>query len=265
MTDPSSPTTDRPPERLEGKTALITGGTSGIGLAVGRRFLDAGAKVVAVARHPSEHAERAGIRVVTADVADEAQVAIAFDRAVEEVGRLDAVVLNAGIADVDPPDLGSMDLAAVRRQFEVNTMGVLHGLVRAPAAMRDGGSITITATGALAWPFPGYLGYSISKAPLPTIAVHAAMALGSRGIRVNTVSPGTVLTQMQPADDPEARIASVATVLGRVATPEDVAGVFVFLASDDARYVTGTDLRVDGGWIGGLTPAEADVLLGSID
>jgi NAD(P)-dependent dehydrogenase (short-subunit alcohol dehydrogenase family) len=70
---------------------------------------------------------------------------------------------------------------------------------------------------------------------------------------------------MQPADDPEARIASVATVLGRVATPEDVAGVFVFLASDDARYVTGTDLRVDGGWIGGLTPAEADVLLGSID
>jgi 3-oxoacyl-[acyl-carrier protein] reductase len=89
------------------------------------------------------------------------------------------------------------------------------------------------------------------------------MKLGPRGIRVNTVSPGTIITAMQPEDDPEARIAPLATCLGRVGTPEDVAGVVAFLASDDARYVTATDIRVDGGWLGGITERERDALLGN--
>jgi NAD(P)-dependent dehydrogenase (short-subunit alcohol dehydrogenase family) len=122
--------------------------------------------------------------------------------------------------------------------------------------------VIITATAALHWAFPDYLGYTMSKAPLRSMCVHAAMKLGARGIRVNTVSPGTILTGMQPDDDPEATICRIVTCLGRVGTPEDVAGAYLFLAGDDSRYVTGTDLRVDGGWLDGITYREAERLLG---
>jgi NAD(P)-dependent dehydrogenase (short-subunit alcohol dehydrogenase family) len=247
---------------LEGRSALVTGGTSGIGLAVVRRFRAEGARVVAVARRARGEVEAMGAHEVTCDVADEAQVADAFVRARDLVGTLDVVVLNAGISELDDAELGAMDASSLRTQLEVNAMGVFHGLQQAPAHLRDGGSIAITATGALHWPFPDYLTYSASKAPLHAMCAHAAMKLGPRGIRINTVSPGTIVTEMQPPDDPEARISPLATCLGRVGTPEDVAGVFVFLASDDSRYVTGADIRVDGGWIGGLTYAEADRLLG---
>ena len=80
---------------------------------------------------------------------------------------------------------------------------------------------------------------------------------------MNTVSPGTIVTEMQPDDDPEARVAAIATCLGRVGTPDDVAGAYLFLAGDDSRYVTATDLRVDGG-CDGLTPAELAAVLGDV-
>jgi len=187
-------------------------------------------------------------------------VEAAFERAVGLVGSLDAVVLNAGIFEADEDDRVAPRPETVRAQFEVNAMGVLHGLEACGSAIRDGGSVTITATGALWWAFPGYMGYTASKAPVLQLCRHAAMRLGPRGIRVNTVSPGTIVTEMQPDDDEEARITPVATCLGRLGTPEEVAGAFVYLASDDASYVTATDLRVDGGWIEGITPASAAIL-----
>ena len=247
--------------RLAGRTAVVTGGTSGIGLAVVERFRAEGAQVVAMARGDRPEPEAVGARFVPCDVADEQQVASAFARAVELIGPLDVVVLNAGTAelDEDPPEIA--DPSVVRRLFEVNAMGVVHGLRHAPPQMRDGGSILITSTAALAWPFPGYLAYSASKAPLEALRTHAAMKLGPRGIRVNSVSPGTILTEMQPADDLEARLAPLTTCLGRVGTTEDVTGAFLFLASDESRYVTATDIRVDGGWLGGLTATEAERLL----
>jgi NAD(P)-dependent dehydrogenase (short-subunit alcohol dehydrogenase family) len=226
-----------------------------------RRFLAEGASVVALARRERTAPQEAGARFVACDVADRGQVDAAFLRAVELVGPLDVVVLNAGIAEVEGAYGGAFDPETVRGLLEVNCLGVLHGLRAAAGSMRDGGSIVITSTAALAWPFPGYLGYSASKAPLGALRTHAAMELGPRGIRVNTVSPGTIVTEMQPDDDAEARIAPVATCLGRVGSTDDVTGAYLFLASDDSAYVTGTDLRVDGGWIGGLTPAEAERLL----
>ncbi len=246
---------------LVGRSAVVTGGTSGIGLAVVRRFREAGAAVVALARRPRPEAEEAGAVVVVCDVADEDAVARAFATAVELVGPLDVVVLNAGISELDGGATAEMDSDVFRQMLEVNTMGVFHGLRHGPSHMRDGGSIVITATAALWWPFPDYMAYTASKAPLRSMCVHAAMKLGPRGIRVNTVSPGTIVTEMQPPDDPEALINPLATCLGRVGAPEDVVGAYHFLASDDSRYVTGTDLRVDGGWIGGLTYAEAEALL----
>ena len=258
--EPSDPA-PAPSRPLHGRTALVTGGTSGIGLEVVRRFVRAGADVVALARRPSDEVDRAGGRSLVCDVADPGQVAESFRDAAELLGPLDVLVLNAGISRLDGGGLDRMDAASFRSMLEVNTMGVFHGLQQAPARMRDGGSVIITATAALWWPFPDYMSYSGSKAALHAMCTHAAMKLGRRGIRVNTVSPGTILTGMQPDDDAEARINPLATCLGRVGRPEDVGGVYVFLASDDSRYVTGTDIRVDGGWIGGLTYAEADKLL----
>ena len=248
---------------LRGRRALVTGGTSGIGLAVVRRFVAEGAEVVALARRELAEVTEAGASMIAADVADAGQLEQAFDHARELVGDLDTVVLNAGISELDSGvELSEDDGERLRAQLDVNTMGVFHGLRLTSEAMRDGGSIAITSTAALAWPFPDYLTYAASKAPLAALRDHAAMKLGPRGIRVNTVSPGTILTPMQPDDDPEARVAPLATCLGRSGTTDDVAGVFVFLASDDSRYVTATDIRVDGGWLGGLTYAEAAALLG---
>jgi NAD(P)-dependent dehydrogenase (short-subunit alcohol dehydrogenase family) len=247
---------------LSGKAAVVTGGTSGIGAAVVRRFASEGASVLALARRETSEVAEAGATFIACDVADGDQVERAFNDAWERLGPLDSVVLNAGISELDGGSLRATEPESLRRQFEVNAMGVFHGLRHAPGHMLDGGSITITSTAALGWPFPDYLTYSASKAPITAMVSHAAMELGPRGIRVNSISPGTIITGMQPDDDPEARTARVATCLGRVGTPEEVAGSYVFLASEDARYVTATDLRVDGGWIGGVTPAELKRLLG---
>lgn len=247
---------------LEGVAAVVTGGTSGIGAAVVRRFVAEGASVVAMARRERPEVTEAGASFLACDVSDADQTERAFSEAQERLGPLDAIVLNAGISELDGASSTAADPESFRRQFEVNTMGVLHGLRSGAPRMRDGGSVTITSTGALAWPFPGYLTYAASKAPLAAVVSHAAMELGPRGIRVNSISPGTIVTEMQPDDDPEARAAAIATCLGRFGTTDDVVGAYVFLASDDARYVTATDLRVDGGWIGGLTPAELAAVLG---
>jgi NAD(P)-dependent dehydrogenase (short-subunit alcohol dehydrogenase family) len=251
--------------RLQGRTALVSGGSSGIGLAVASRFVVEGADVTALARHYRPEVDDVGARFVAADTSDPEQMRAALRSTAERAGPLDVLVLNAGIASLDAGALEDTDLADVEELVRVNTMGVLHGLAAMPPFLRDGASVIITASAATSWAFPGYMGYSLSKAPLYEMARHAAMKLGARGIRVNTVSPGTVLTAMQPPDDPEARIAQVATCLGRAAFPDEVAGVYVFLASDDSAYVTGTDIRADGGWLDGLTEAHARTLLAGID
>ncbi|HVF07848.1 MAG TPA: SDR family oxidoreductase [Actinomycetota bacterium] len=247
--------------RLQDRTALVTGGSSGIGLAVVSRFVSEGARVTAVARRYRPEVDDVGARFVAADAGDAEQMRAALRTTFELTGPLDVVVLNAGIASLDADSLEDTDLAEVADLVQVNTMGVLNGLACMPPYLRDGASVIITASAATSWAFPGYMGYSLSKAPLYEMARHAAMKLGGRGIRVNTVSPGTVLTPMQPSDDPEAQIARVATCLGRAAFPDEVAGVFVFLASDDSTYVTGTDVRADGGWLDGLTEAHAQAVL----
>ena len=251
--------------KLQDRTALVTGGSSGIGLAVVSRFVSEGAGVTALARHYRPEVDDVGGRFVAADTNDPAQMRAALAATADHAGPLDVLVLNAGIASLDASTLEATDLDDVEELVRVNTMGVLHGLTAMPPYLRDGASVIITASAATSWAFPGYMGYSLSKAPLYEMARHAAMKLGSRGIRVNTVSPGTVLTSMQPADDPEARVARVATCLGRAAFPDEVAGVYVFLASDDSAYVTGIDIRVDGGWLDGLTEAHLRTLLAGID
>lgn len=251
--------------RLQSRTALVTGGSSGIGLAIVSRLVAEGADVTALARHYRPEVDDVGAHFVAADTSDPEQMRAALASTTERVGPLDVLVLNAGIASLDAATLEMTDLDDVQALVRVNTMGVLHGLTAMPVFLRDGASVIITASASTSWTFPGYMGYGLSKAPLYEMARHAAMKLGGRGIRVNTVSPGTVLTPMQPDDDPEARISRVATCLGRPAFPDEVAGVYLFLASDDSAYVTGTDIRADGGWLDGLTEAHARTLLAGIE
>ena len=149
--------------------------------------------------------------------------------------------------------------------MKTNTRGVFLCLNRAPAIMADGGSVIITSTGAADFVFPGYATYGASKSALAILARHAAAQLGARGIRVNCLSPGTIVTPIQPEDDPEAIICKMHTCLGRTGTTNDVVGAYHFLASDESRFVTAAELVVDGGWVGGLTERSADALLRESD
>lgn len=250
---------------ISGKKTLIIGGTSGIGLAVARRFAEAGADVVVSGRmNRLEDADRA-IDFVECDVDDEASVKRLFDAVADKFGTADCLIINAGIAPDDRGGFGAMMTDTFDSAMTTNTRGVFLCLNRAPAIMADGGSVIITTSGAADFVFPGYATYGASKSALSILARHAAAQLGARGIRVNSLSPGTILTPIQPEDDPEAIICKAHTCLGRTGTTDDVVGAYHFLASDESRFVTAAELVVDGGWVGGLTERSAAALLRASD
>jgi len=245
---------------LTGKNALVTGGCSGIGLAVVRRFLAAGARVIAADLKTSTEFEATGAGFVVVDVTDEARVAAAFAEAQQRLGKLDIVVNNAGIALEEGP-IVETNVEAFDRILAVNLKGVLFGLKYAPRHMTDGGSIINTASAAAFATVPEYTGYAISKAGVVKLTEQAAVELSARRIRVNAVCPGTTTTAMEPADSEESVICAYTTALGRPGRPEEQAAVFHFLASDDSGYVNAQAIRVDGGWVSGVTYGAMEKLL----
>jgi gluconate 5-dehydrogenase len=246
---------------LAGKRALVIGGTTGIGFAVGSRFCDAGATVVVTGRRNSDAINSSDCHYISSDVTSELSVEKAMIEAVEYLGGLDIAVINAGIALDDEADIGTAATSTFDSQLQTNLRGAYLCLKYVSRHIADGGSIVLTSSGAASILFPGYLAYGASKAGLPIMAKHAAAQLGARGIRVNCLSPGTIITAMQPDDDPEARICARHTCLGRPGAPDDVIGAFHFLASDESRYVTATELVVDGGWAGGVTAMSAQAII----
>jgi NAD(P)-dependent dehydrogenase (short-subunit alcohol dehydrogenase family) len=246
---------------LAGKKALIIGGTSGIGFAVGTRFSEDGAAVIVTGRRVNEAVLSSACHFIYSDVTIESSVETALREAVAQLGGLDIAVINAGIALDDGAGVDDAAASTFDTQIQTNLRGAFLGLKYVAKNISDGGSIVLTSTGAANILFPGYLGYAASKAGLPIMARHAASQLGSRGIRVNCVSPGTIITAIQPAEDAEARICARHTCLGRTGTSEDVLGAFHFLASDQSRYVTATELVVDGGWAGGVTANSAAAII----
>lgn len=245
-------------QRLAGKTALVTGAASGIGLAVAQRFVAEGATVL-FADRDAEGAARAasetgaGAVALTMDITDESSVRAAFERAVAEGHTLDVVVANAAVqlfgADARIADL---DLDTWRRTIDVNLTGTFLTVKHAVRAMRGrGGSIILTGspTG-LNGEGADFTAYSTSKAGIHGLARTVAAAYATENIRVNTVVPGYTETPLVTtiSSDDTARAAIVSRIpLGRPGTPADVEGVMVFLASDDASYATGSLFRVDGG------------------
>ena len=248
---------------LQGKRAIVTGGSAGIGRAVAEALAEHGASVViADIVDGSEAAESLGGKFVEVNVADESSVKSALSLATEYLGgKLDIVVLNAGVGDVGPT-LEETEQALLDKVTSINHYGVLYGLKHAPSLMNDNGSIVCTSSMAAFITVPGAGVYSAGKRAVNSLVETAAGELGRRGIRVNAVCPGYTATAMGSGEEGQ-KLCAAFTALGRVADVDDMAGVFVFLASDASRYMTGQALKVDGGWDFGPTEKLLELVTGS--
>jgi len=248
------------PGRLLGKTAIVTGGTQGIGLAVVRLFVAEGANIVVVARsedkgHDLFHEfgpDR--LHFLPGDVTDEATARDAVATAISHFGSLQILVNNAGLDWTG--DLFEATLSDLERVMAVNLFGAFLMLREAGRQMRvGGGSIVNLSSRTAAVGIPTMSLYAASKGALSSLTRSAAVEWAQFGIRVNAVAPGLTETPLarawfQGQPDPEAFKAGVsATIpLGRLATPEEVAAAVLFLASDEAGHITGAILPVDGGY-----------------
>jgi NAD(P)-dependent dehydrogenase (short-subunit alcohol dehydrogenase family) len=229
---------------LEAKRVVVTGGTSGIGAATVQRFRDEGSQVAAIA---DRDVEDPGL---LCDVADADEVARAFARVDEVLGGVDVLIANAGIS-VRKPFL-EIEEADWRRVLDVNLTGVFHCAQQAARRMAagDGGVILMTASTNGLTGHPFYADYNAAKAGVIQLARTMALELAPK-VRVNSICPGYVLTPMQSAEYSDEMLAEVdaGIPLGRHASPEEVAALFAFLASDDGAYFTGATVTIDGGEI----------------
>jgi NAD(P)-dependent dehydrogenase (short-subunit alcohol dehydrogenase family) len=222
---------------LAGKRVVITGGTSGIGAATAQRFRDEGCEVVILARRP-------GPDVVQCDVADREQV----DRAFARIGAVDVLIDNAGISVRSP----AVDIAASQWEqvIATNLSGAFWVAQAAARTMLlgDGGVIVFTASTNALVGYRYYADYNASKAGLVALTKSLALEWAPK-IRVNAVCPGYVLTPMQEAEYTPEMLDEVnrRIPLGRHATPEELAGLFAYLACDEAAYFTGSVIVMDGG------------------
>ena len=241
---------------LEGKAALVTGGARGIGAAAALRLARDGADVAVTFQHSRDRAEDVVERIkgigrralaVRADSADPAALVAAVERTVDEFGRLDVLVNNAGVFLVGP--LEGLTLAEFDRTMAVNVRGPFVASQAAARHMVGGGRIiTIGSNVAERVAFPAFSLYATSKAALVGLTKALGRELGSRGITVNLVNPGATDTDMNPADGESAAAINSHTAVGHYAVPDDVAGAVAFLAGPDGRYVTGASVAVDGGF-----------------
>jgi 3-oxoacyl-[acyl-carrier protein] reductase len=245
-----SPTTSgaRP---LEGRTALVTGGSRGIGAAIVRRLTADGARVAFTYTSAKDKAdavaEATGALAVQADNTDHDAVGAAVARTVEHYGRLDILVNNAGVAHIAP--IKDFPIEEFDRQIAVNVRGVFSAVQAAADHLGQGGRIiTIGSVSADRAPQSGIGVYAATKAAVAGLTRGLARELGPRGITVNTVQVGPTDTDMNPDSGPGAEWAKQLTTVGHYAQPADIASAVAYLASPEARFVTGSSWNVDGGF-----------------
>ena len=244
--------------KLEGKIALVTGASSGIGLATAKRFVAEGAYVFITGRREQELSVAvkdigknvAGIR---GDVSQLADLDRLFDQIKRDKGRLDVLFANAGIAKYAP--LGKITEDLYDSIFDVNVKGVLFTVQKALPLMSDGSSIILNASIVGSKGLPANSVYSATKAAVRSFARTWTTDVKERHIRVNAVSPGSTdtpglndLLASSPVGEERCKKISAIVPLGRLGTPDEIAKAVVFLASDDSSYITGAELFVDGGF-----------------
>ena len=248
------------PTRLDGKVAVVTGSSSGIGFAVARRLAELGARVVVNSRsadraqQTADDLRDAGFTVTPApgDVATERGVKELFDRALDAHGTIDILVNNAGMPSIKPAE--ELSLEDWRRTLDLNLTGPFlctQAAGRVMLAKGDGAIVNVSSMLAHI-SLPGRLAYVVSKRGLDGITSTLGIEWASRGVRVVSVNPAYVRTPlvdgaMQRGGFKQADV-DRRTPLGRIAQPEEVANVVAFLASPAASYVTATGLLIDGGW-----------------
>jgi NAD(P)-dependent dehydrogenase (short-subunit alcohol dehydrogenase family) len=249
---------------LKDKVAVVTGGASGIGLEIAKRFMAAGARVaIGDLQDGSSVAEQNGFIYQSVDVSDAASVQACLESVTAQLGTLDILVNNAGMGGEDGVTIEDSDEDLTRKLFEVNTLGVLHGLKYGPRHMNDSGAIVNTASLGASLMFPGSGPYSASKAAVVTLTQMSALELAPRKIRVNAVAPSFIRTPMAEKDiELFEKIGRTSTAAQRIAEPEEVAAVFHFLAADDSAYVNGQVINVDGGMSLGFTNEQLEWIAG---
>src|ERR1700692_3625829 len=241
-------------KKLEGKVAVITGGSAGIGLATAKRFAEEGAYVFITGRRQAEldaAVKEIGPKAVAvrADAADIADLAHLFDTVKAAKGRIDVLFANAGIYEFTP--FGTITEDAYDKMFDINVKGVLFTVQQAVPLMADGGSIILTGSVAGSKGFEADTVYGATKAAIRSFARTWTADLKARQIRVNVLSPGPVQTPgfgVFANDEVKGYMKSIVP-LDRIGTPDEIANAALFIALDDSSFVAGVVLFVDGGSI----------------
>ncbi len=245
-------------KRLEGKVALVTGGNSGIGLATAKRLQEEGAKVAIAGRSKKTLDEAVksignGVVAVQADVAKFTDIDKLYAEVSRKLGKIDVLFVNAGVAKFAP--LAETSESTYDENFDINIKGAYFTIQKALPFLNDGASIILNTSVAGSTGASGASAYSATKAALRSLARTAASELVGRGIRVNAVAPGPIVTPIfdrtglsKEAFDEFAKEIIANVPMKRFGQPEEVAGAVAFLASQDASYITGVELNVDGGY-----------------
>jgi len=245
-------------QRLAGKIAVITGGSSGIGLATAKRFVEEGAHVVITGRREKELKDAAAfieknVTTVTGDVSRLEDLDRLYAVVKEKHGHVDILFANAGAGTIAPLEVATE--AHFDQTFDVNVKGMFFTVQKALPLFKSSGSIILTSSVSNVKGLPGFTAYAASKAAVRNFARGWAMELKDRKIRVNCMSPGAIdtpaletttgLTAEQARQAAEQFVTQIP--MGRRGTPEEIAAAVAFLASDESSYITGVDLAVDGG------------------
>jgi len=246
--------------RFANKTVLVFGGNSGIGAAAARAFADEGGRVAITGRDRATLDETliglpGGLAMVS-DIADPAASRAAVERAVAALGGLDVVFVNAGVGGFAPLEETSEEFWD--HIHAINLRGCVFAAQAATPHIRPGGSLIFTGSIGSVMPFPGNIAYGSAKAGLRAAARIIGAELVGRNIRVNMISPGPTETpiikrnlgQKAGAEDALRAMMIAGTPMKRMGEPEEIAAAILFLASDEARFITGVDLFVDGGVVG---------------
>ena len=245
--------------KLTGKTALITGGTTGIGLATAKLFLQEGARVAITGQDEARvtaagSALGSGAIAIRANVASASDMAAVATRLKADFGGLDIIFANAGIFRLAP--LAALDEANIDEQINVNLKGVIYTIQKMLPLLRNPASVILTSTSIIEKGFGGMSIYTATKAAVRSLARTLSAELVGRGVRVNAISPGAIETPIfgklgLPADTVQQMAGQILgkVPVGRFGQADEVAKAVLFLASDDSTYILGENLLIDGGMV----------------